>query len=41
MRGDLVVVDDAKLRFMLGWIVPFLPRRRVLAISRRFSEKTS
>lgn len=30
MRGDLVVINEARLRFMLGWIIPFLPRRMVL-----------
>ena len=38
-KGKLVVIDDRKLRFLLNWIVPLLPRRMVLRMSRRAMEK--
>ncbi len=41
MRGDLLVINDRRLRFMLNWLVPFLPRRQVLKMSRSFGEKVS
>jgi uncharacterized protein len=40
MAGKLLVINDPKLRFLLGWVLPFLPRRMVLKIARDFSEKT-
>lgn len=30
MDGKLVAINERKLSFMLGWIIPFMPRRRVL-----------
>ena len=39
MKGDLVVINDKKLRFMLNWLVPFLPRRKALSMARDFAEK--
>ena len=39
MSGKLVVFNDPKLRFLLGWVVPFLPRKMVLKIGRDFGEK--
>ncbi|MCK0168201.1 SDR family oxidoreductase [Jannaschia sp. S6380] len=39
-RGELLVISDRRLRFMLNWMVPFLPRRRVLKMARDFGEKT-
>lgn len=39
LRGDLVAINDGRLKFLLGWVVPFLPRRRVLAMARDFAEK--
>ncbi|MEO1238399.1 MAG: SDR family NAD(P)-dependent oxidoreductase, partial [Pseudomonadota bacterium] len=30
MRGDLVVFNEGRLKFMLGWVTPFMPRRAVL-----------
>lgn len=30
MKGDLVAINEGRLAFMLNWIIPFLPRRRVL-----------
>ena len=39
INGKLVVIDDLKLNFMLNWIVPLLPRRMLLKISRQAMEK--
>jgi uncharacterized protein len=39
MSGKLVVFNDPKLRFMLGWLMPLMPRRMVLKIARGFGEK--
>ncbi|MFQ6548717.1 SDR family NAD(P)-dependent oxidoreductase [Aestuariibius sp. 2305UL40-4] len=39
MKGELVVINDKKLRFMLDWLVPFLPRRKTLSMARDFAEK--
>ena len=38
-RGDLVKINDAGLGFALGWIVPLLPRRLALTLSRKAMEK--
>ena len=39
-RGKLVVFDSWKFFFLLGWIVPLLPRWLVLIISRKSMEKS-
>ncbi|WP_244596522.1 SDR family NAD(P)-dependent oxidoreductase [Oricola cellulosilytica] len=39
MSGNLVAINDPKLRFLLRWVTPFLSRSRVLSMARRFSEK--
>ncbi|MBC8350374.1 MAG: SDR family oxidoreductase [Planctomycetes bacterium] len=39
IKGKLVAINDWKLSLMLNWIVPFLPRRTVLKLSRRLMEK--
>lgn len=38
-KGKLVVINDWKLSFMLRWMVPFLPRRMMLRMSRNAMEK--
>jgi len=38
-RGRLVAINDWKLSLLLNWLVPFLPRRAVLRLSRRTMEK--
>jgi len=38
-KGDLVKINEPSLNFMLGWVVPLLPRRLVLKISRKTMEK--
>lgn len=30
LRGDLIAINEPRLKFMMGWIIPLLPRRRVL-----------
>ncbi|MEC8041100.1 MAG: SDR family oxidoreductase [Pseudomonadota bacterium] len=30
VKGDLIAINDGRLSFMLNWITPFLPRRRML-----------
>ncbi|WP_112479320.1 SDR family NAD(P)-dependent oxidoreductase [Vibrio variabilis] len=38
-KGDLVAFNESSLKFMLNWIVPLLPRRMVLKLSRQAMEK--
>ncbi|MGY3572010.1 SDR family NAD(P)-dependent oxidoreductase [Vibrio paucivorans] len=38
-NGQLVAFNEAPLKFLLNWIIPVLPRKTVLKISRRFMEK--
>lgn len=38
-RGELVAFNEAALKFMTNWVVPLLPRKAVLKISRQFMEK--
>jgi len=40
-RGKLVAFNEGKLRVLLEWIVPLLPRSTVLKVSRQAMEKTS
>ncbi|MEL6236356.1 MAG: SDR family NAD(P)-dependent oxidoreductase [Pseudomonadota bacterium] len=30
MKGDLIAINEGRLSFMMNWVVPLLPRRRVL-----------
>ncbi|OMH34056.1 SDR family oxidoreductase [Motiliproteus sp. MSK22-1] len=39
-RGQLVAFNEGKLKFMLNWIVPLLPRKTVLKTSRQAMEKS-
>lgn len=39
-KGELVAINEASLSFILNWIIPFLPRKLVLKISRKAMEKT-
>ncbi|ASM73519.1 MULTISPECIES: SDR family NAD(P)-dependent oxidoreductase [Roseobacteraceae] len=39
MRGALVTVNEAKLGFMVNWIIPLLPRRAVLKTVQRMQTK--
>lgn len=38
-KGQLVAFNEGGLKFMLNWIIPLLPRKTVLKISRQFMEK--
>lgn len=38
-KGELVSFNEGSLKFMLNWIIPFLPRKTVLKMSRQFMEK--
>lgn len=40
-RGQLVAFNEGKLRLLLDWIVPLLPRTMVLKVSRQAMEKAS
>lgn len=40
-RGKLVAFNESTLRFMLDWIIPLLPRKMVLKISRQAMEKVA
>lgn len=40
-RGELVAFNEFKLRVMLDWIIPLLPRTLVLKLSRQAMEKAS
>lgn len=40
-RGELVAFNESKLQVMLDWIVPLLPRKTVLKISRQAMEKAA
>lgn len=38
-RGELVAFNEGKLKFVLNWVVPLLPRKTVLKMSRQAMEK--
>ncbi|WP_373100903.1 MULTISPECIES: SDR family NAD(P)-dependent oxidoreductase [Pasteurellaceae] len=38
-QGKLVAFNEAKLKFALDWVIPFLPRKWVLKMSRKAMEK--
>ncbi|EHD0129781.1 MULTISPECIES: SDR family NAD(P)-dependent oxidoreductase [Vibrio] len=40
-KGELVAFNEPSLKFMLNWIIPFLPRKLVLKISRQAMEKST
>ncbi|MEM1306004.1 MAG: SDR family oxidoreductase [Pseudomonadota bacterium] len=39
MRGDLVAINDPRLKLGLEWVAPLLPRRALLRMMRNFTEK--
>lgn len=41
MRGKLLAFNEWNLKFMLEWVVPFLPRRTLLKMSRQSMEKST
>ena len=40
-RGTLVAFNEGALRFLLNWVIPLLPRKTVLKLSRKAMEKTA
>lgn len=40
LKGELVAFNEAKLKFALEWVIPFLPRKIVLKLSRQAMEKS-
>lgn len=38
-QGDLIAINEKSLSFLLNWIVPLLPRKMVLKMSRQAMEK--
>lgn len=38
-KGELVAFNEPGLKFQLNWVIPFLPRKMVLKMSRKFMEK--
>ena len=40
-KGKLVSFNERGLKFLTGWIIPLLPRKTVLSISKSFMEKNS
>lgn len=40
INGDLVKINEKGLSFLLNWIIPFLPRRTILKLSRQAMEKS-
>ncbi|MEM1228628.1 MAG: SDR family NAD(P)-dependent oxidoreductase, partial [Planctomycetota bacterium] len=41
LKGKLVTINELPLNLFLNWIVPFLPRRVILRLSRKMMEKSS
>ena len=39
LAGKLVVINEFRLRLLLGWIIPFLPRRMVLNTVQKMQSK--
>jgi hypothetical protein len=40
LSGKLATINERGLSFQLNWIIPLLPRKAVLKLSRKFMEKT-
>jgi len=40
-RGQLVAFNEGGLKFILNWVVPFMPRKAVLKLSRQTMEKVA
>ena len=40
-KGELVAINESSLNFLLNWVIPFLPRKMVLKMSRQAMEKTA
>ena len=40
LAGKLTIINDPKLRFALGWLMPHMPRKMKLKIVRDMQEKS-
>ena len=40
LDGELVAFNEGKLKFTLEWVVPLLPRKTMLKMSRSAMEKS-
>ncbi len=40
-KGKLIAINESSLTFLLNWVIPLLPRKMVLKISRQAMEKTA
>lgn len=40
LAGKLTIINDPKLRFALGWIMPYMPRKMKLKMVRAMQEKS-
>ena len=40
LDGELVAFNEGKLKFTLEWVIPLLPRKTMLKISRSVMEKS-
>ena len=40
MKGKLIAINEWRLKVLLGWVAPFLPRRMMLRQSRQAMEKS-
>ncbi len=38
-KGELVIFNSARYKFLLSWVAPFLPRRRVLKMAEKMQAK--
>lgn len=38
-QGKLVAINERSLSFLINWVIPLLPRKTVLKLSRQFMEK--
>lgn len=39
LKGDLIAINEGRLAFMINWLIPFLPRRRVLKMVEEMQTK--
>ena len=39
LRGELRAINEGRLRFMLNWIIPWLPRRMALKMIKDMQSK--
>jgi hypothetical protein len=40
LAGKLTIINDPKLRFALGWLMPYMPRKMKLKMVRDMQEKS-